>query len=71
MLHPYFEEWKAMEEARRLADIDRHAWKLNGDETPSAHRPGERNRGRAWRVGLRFASLRVCVSFRWGGHPER
>jgi len=65
MHHPYFEEWKAREETRRLDAIARQAWK----RTPQAGR--ERGRGREWRIALRIAALRVCVSLRWNGQPER
>ncbi|HZG75772.1 MAG TPA: hypothetical protein VEZ72_07925 [Paenibacillus sp.] len=71
MHHPYFEEWKASEEARRLDDVGRHAWKLEAREAARRSDDDECAGDRSWRMRLGFATLRVCVSFRWGGQPER
>ncbi|TLS52945.1 hypothetical protein FE782_06120 [Paenibacillus antri] len=72
MHHPFFEEWKAQEEARTLEQVGRHAWKSSVAE-PSLAEPSfaERCGDRVWRLRLRFASLQVCVSFRWRGQLDR
>ncbi len=74
MHHPFFEEWRIGQETRRLDVAGRHAWKLGRAEAandPALVPTGLRSREQVWRLRLRLASLRVCVSFRWGGHPER
>ncbi|WP_309118807.1 hypothetical protein [Paenibacillus sp.] len=72
MHHPFFEEWKAQEEARRLEEVGRSAWKSAAAEPPLAEPSfAERCGDRVWRLRLSFVSLQVCVSFRRSGQLDR